>query len=110
MNVQLLLLLSLPSSADTSLSFIFMLLPSEAIYSSKKELYTAIQAFAAQYYYAFTIRRSKKINNSLRIKIIYNCDRYGPPPPENHPQNHLQARKRHTTTWKTGCQFSIAAV
>ena len=32
-----------------------MPLPPEAIYSSNEELYTAIQAFAAQHYYAFTI-------------------------------------------------------
>jgi hypothetical protein len=44
------------------------------------------------------------------LKITYNCDRYGPPPPENHPQNYLQARKRQTTTRKTGCQFSIVAI
>jgi hypothetical protein len=87
-----------------------MPLPPEAIYSSKEELYTAIQAFAAQHYYAFTIGRSKKINNGPRIKIFYNCDRYGPPPPENYPQKHLQARKRHTTTRKTNCQFSVIAV
>jgi hypothetical protein len=87
-----------------------MPLPPEAIYNSKEELYTAIQAFAAQHYYAFTIGRSKKINNGPRTKIIYNCDRYGLPPPNNGPQNHLQVRKRHTTTRKTNCQFSVLAV
>jgi hypothetical protein len=87
-----------------------MPLPPEAIYSSKEELYTSIQAWAAQYHYAFRIGRSKKIHNGPRTKIIYNCDRCGPPPPVNHPQNYLQARKRQTTTRKTGCQFSVVAL
>jgi hypothetical protein len=87
-----------------------MPLPPEAIYSSKEELYTSIQAWAAQYHYAFCIGRSTKMNGGPRIRITYNCDRYGPPPPENHPQKYLQARKRQTTTRKTGCQFSIVAI
>jgi hypothetical protein len=87
-----------------------MPLPPEAIYSSKEELYASIQAWAAQYHYAFCIGRSKKIGNSPRTKIIYNCDRYGPLPPTNHPKNYTQARKRQTATRKTGCQFSIMAI
>ena len=99
-----------PLSADAPPSPMSMPLPPEAIYSSKEELYTSIQAWAAQHHYAFRIGRSNKINNSPRLKIFYNCDRYGPPPPENHPQDHLQARKRYTTTRKTNCQFSIVAI
>lgn len=87
-----------------------MPLPPEAIYSSKEELYTAIQAFTAQHCYTFRIGRSKKINDGPRSKVFYNCDRCGPPPPENHLQDYLQARKRQTTTRKTGCQFSIVAI
>ena len=87
-----------------------MPLPPEAIYSSKEELYGAIQVFAAQHHYAFMIGRSNKINNGPRIKIFYNCDRYGLPPPDNHPQNRLQDRKRRTTTRKTNCQFSVVAI
>ena len=87
-----------------------MPLPLKVTYSFKEELYRAIQAFAAQHSYAFRIGRSNKINNGPRLKIFYNCDRYGPPPPENHPQDYLQARKRQTTTRKTGCQFSIIAI
>jgi hypothetical protein len=87
-----------------------MPLPPEDIYSSKEELYKAIQAFAAQHHYAFMIGRSNKIHNGPRMKIFYNCDRYGPPPPDNHPQNYLQDRKRRTTTRKTNCQFSIVAI
>jgi hypothetical protein len=97
-------------SPPTSMPPTSMPLPPEATHSSKEELYTAIQAFAAQHSYAFRIGRSNKINNSPRLKIFYNCDRCGPPPPENHPQDYLQARKRQTTTRKTGCQFSIVAV
>jgi hypothetical protein len=84
--------------------------PPEAIYSSKEELYASIQAWAALHYYAFRIGRSTKIHGGSRIKITYNCDRYGPPPPDKHPQNRIQARIRQTTTRKTGCQFSITAI
>ncbi len=83
-----------------------MQLPPEATYSSKEELYTSIQAWAAQHYYAFRIGRSKKINESHRTKIVYNCDRCGPPPP----QNRIHNRQRYTTTRKHGCQFSVLAV
>lgn len=95
----------LPPPSSTS-----MPLPPEAVYSSKEELYAAIQAFAAQHYYAFRIGRSKKINNGPRTKIFYNCDRCGPPPPDNHPQNRPHSRIRSTTSRKTHCQFSVLAV
>jgi hypothetical protein len=87
-----------------------MPLPPEAVYSSKEELYRAIQAWAAQHHYAFRIGRSKTINNGPRVKIVYNCDRCGQPPPTHHPQKCLQARIRQTTTRKTDCQFSVLAV
>ena len=87
-----------------------MPLPPEAIYSSKEELYTTIQAWAAQHHYAFSIRWSKKIKDGPKSKIIYNCDRHGPPPPNDYPRRYIQARKRQTTTRKTGCQFSIVAI
>jgi hypothetical protein len=86
------------------------ILPPEARYNSKDELYSSIQAFAAQHNYAFCIGRSNKINKGPRIKIFYNCDRYGSPPPQNHPHHSLHTRIRNTTTRKTGCQFSIIAV
>jgi len=66
-----------------------MPLPPEATYSSKEELYAAIKAFVAQHYYAFIIGRSNKINNGPRMKIFYNYDRYGSPPPDNYPKNYL---------------------
>jgi hypothetical protein len=83
-----------------------MPLPPEAIYSSKEELYRAIQAFASQHSYTFYVRRSTKINNSVRSKITYNCNRYG----EGHPQNRPHTRQRYISTRKTGCQFSVLAV
>ena len=98
-----------PLPADAPLISTSMPLPPEAIYSSKEELYTAIQAFAAQYNYAFCISRSTKAHGS-RTRVVYNCDQYGLPPPENHPQGYLQARKRETKTRKTGCQFLIVAL
>jgi hypothetical protein len=99
-----------PQPAEAASSTTSMPLPPEAIYSSKEELYASIQAWAAQYYYAFIIGRSNKIHKGPRIKIFYNCDRYKPPPPDNHPQNYLQCRQRHTTTRKTNCQFSVVAI
>jgi hypothetical protein len=99
-----------PLLADAPTTPTSMPLPPEAIYSSKEELYASIQAWAAQHSYAFRIGRSNKINTGPRIKIFYNCDRCGPPPPENHPEHSLQARKRQTTTRKTNCQFSIVAI
>jgi hypothetical protein len=87
-----------------------MPLPPEATYSSKEELYALIQAWAAQHHFAFRIKRSKKINNGVRTRILYSCDHAGLVPPANHPQNSLQDRKCRTATRKTGCQFSIVAV
>jgi hypothetical protein len=99
-----------PQPAEAASPTISMPLPPEAIYSSKEELYTSIQAWAAQYYYAFIIGRSNKIYKGYRIKIFYNCDRYKPLPPDNYPQNYLQCRQRYTTTRKTNCQFSVVAI
>jgi hypothetical protein len=87
-----------------------MPLPPEAVYSSKAELYTAIQTFAAQYNYAFSISRSTKVHRGARTRIVYSCDRYSQPPPANHPQKSLHDRKRSTTTRKTGCKFSLVAL
>jgi hypothetical protein len=100
----------LPTSQSPTTSSIAIPLPPEATYSSKEELYKAIQAFAAEYHYTFIIGQSNKIHKGPRIKIFYNCDRYKPPPPDNHPQNYLQGRQRHTTTRKTNCQFSVIAI
>jgi hypothetical protein len=99
-----------PLLADAPSPPTSMPLPLEATYSSKEELYTSIQSWAAQHYYIFRIGRSNKIYNGPRSKIFYKCGRYGPPPPENHPQNYPQGRKRSTGTRKTNCQFSIVAV
>jgi hypothetical protein len=66
-----------------------MLLPLEAIYSSKEDLYTSIQTWAAQHYYAFSISRSAKINKGVRTRILYSYDRYGRPLPVNYPERSL---------------------
>ncbi|KAI0990853.1 hypothetical protein K3495_g17334, partial [Podosphaera aphanis] len=98
---------SLIEDATTTTS---MPLPPEAVYSSQEELYSAIQSWAVQHRYAFSIGLSKKISIGFRTKVLYNCDRYGPPPPVNQPQSSSQARKRKTSSWKTGCQFSVVAI
>ena len=79
--------------------------PPEAVYSSQEELYSAIQSWAVQHRYSFRIGRSKKIRSGFRTKVLYNCDRYGPPPPVNQPQSSSQARKRKTSSRNTECQF-----
>jgi hypothetical protein len=86
-----------------------MPLATEAIYSSKEELYTSIQAWTAQHHYAFRIERSTKIQNGRRTKILYSCARAGQAPPVSHPQKSLPDRQRRTATRKTGCQLSIIA-
>ncbi len=47
-----------------------MPLPPEAIYSSKEELYTAIQVFVAYYHYAFSISQSTKVHRGARTRIV----------------------------------------
>jgi hypothetical protein len=83
--------------------------PPEAIYSSKEELYTSIQRWAACYNYSFRIGRSNKLGNN-RVKVYYTCDRAGPRPLPGHPQNYVQPRQRVTNSRKTDCQFSIVAI
>jgi hypothetical protein len=101
---------ALASQPEPAPQTMAMPLSPEAIYSSREELYTSIQAWAAQHYFVFRIERSKKINKGVRTKILYSCDRAGLAPPANHPQRSLQDRKRCTATRKTGCQFSIVAL
>jgi hypothetical protein len=107
----------LSRSPSLSLSQVFepaletlMPLPPEAIYSSSTELYESIQAFARENDYCFRIGRSTRINNGPRQAITYTCDRCGQRPPEKHAEKTLQARKRRTSSRKTGCQFSINAI
>jgi hypothetical protein len=87
-----------------------MPLPPEAIYTSCDELYTAIQAHAKQYNYAFVRRKSRKINQYPRRKVVYSCDRCKPPPTEFQSATTGQARKRRTSSRRTGCLFSINAI
>ncbi len=99
-----------PFLGEASSSLTSMPLPPEAVFKSRDELYSSIQAWASRHLYAFRIERSKKINNGVRTRIIYSCDRAGEVPPEKHPKISPQDRKRQTATRKTGCQFSIIAV
>ena len=49
-------------------------LPPLAIYPSKEALFEAIQSWAKARGYAFTIGKSKRLNNQ-RQKVYYACDR-----------------------------------
>jgi hypothetical protein len=92
-----------------------MPLPLEAIYSSKEELYTAIQAFAAQHHYAFTIGRSKKINNGLRCQGLHPWSSLGVPQRRAHVTIDLQgARDRNFQNlrsvyidWQGHCRYTV---
>jgi hypothetical protein len=87
-----------------------MPLPDESIYSSFDELYSSIQAFASMHRYGFRKGRSTTINKGPRKAILCECDRAGKLPPEKHPRNYPQDRRRSTTTRKTDCKFSLNAV
>lgn len=71
---------------EASSSLTFMPLPPEAVFKSSDELYFSIQVWASRHLYAFRIERSKKINNGIRTRIIYSCDRAREVPPEKHPK------------------------
>jgi hypothetical protein len=101
---------ALPSDLELVLKITTMPLPPEATYSSKEELYKAIQVFVALHHYAFMIGQSNKIHNGPGIKIFFNCERSGPPPPENHLQNTLHNCQRSLKSRKTNCQFSVVAI
>ena len=87
-----------------------MPLPPEAIYNSPEECYVAIQAFAKQFNYAFTKRKSKTVNKHGRRKIVYVCDRGRQSPDEYRSKRFAQPRRRNTTTRMTGCEFSVNLV
>ena len=101
-----------PFDDNPELESNLMPLPPEAIYNSKQALFNSIQEWAQQYKYAFRIGRSKKISEA-REKVVYECDRAGPEPARNRPQNDRRRpreRVRLTSTTKTGCQFSVVGI
>jgi hypothetical protein len=75
-------------------------LPSLATYPSKEALFEAIQKWAKDRGYAFTIQRSTR--KSGRQKVQYACDRC---PPVPSPRERIRA----TQSRGTGCLFSIIA-
>ena len=79
-----------------------MPLPPESIYPSKEALFEAIQAFAFSHRYAFTIRRSKRLDSG-RHKITYYYDRF-------YTVKSITTRIRKTSSRGTGCIFSIIAI
>ena len=89
-----------------------MPLPPADFYASEGEMWTAIQAWAAQHKYAFRVGRSNVVNKH-RKKLLYQCDRCGPLPVENRPRDDPQRpnhRIRSTSSKKTGCQFSVIGI
>src|SRR5436190_21391091 len=95
-----------PSSSDD------MPLPPENFYTTEEEMWTSIQAWAAQHKYAFRVGRSKPIGGN-RKKILYQCDRCGKLPVENRPRDDPRRphdRIRSTSSKKTGCMFSVNGI
>jgi hypothetical protein len=82
---------------------VMLALPPLATYPTKEALLEAIQKWAKDRGYAFTIQRSTT-TRSRRQKVQYACDRC---PPVRLPSTE---RSRITQTRGTGCPFSILAV
>ena len=99
-----------PESLPTPQLTVLMPLPPLATYSSFDELKTSIQAFARENLYAFVVGRSRKLHRGNKRMVTYVCDRCGRIPSENAILRTAKARKRQTTTRKTGCEFSVNAV
>lgn len=78
-------------------------LPPEGIYSSREEVLTQINAWAAPRGYAFVVGRSRKTANG-RQSIVFACDRGAGRIPEL-----SDTRQRLTSTRRTGCAFSVIA-
>jgi hypothetical protein len=89
-----------------------MPLPPEDFYTTEKELFDAIQAWAKQHKYAFRILRSRPVSNS-RKKVTYCCTRCGDKPIIDRPENDLRRPRERicsTRTMKTRCEFSVCSV
>jgi len=84
---------------------VMLALPPLATYPSKEALFKAIQKWAKDRGYAFTIQRSRTLGNR-RQKVQYACDRC----PVQQPSKPQPKRCRVTQSRGTGCLFSILAV
>jgi hypothetical protein len=76
-------------------------LPPEAVYDSREALLQSINAWAALNGCAFVTGRSKR--ESGKLKVFYTCDRFGLL------ADVTKTRQRHTTSKRTGCQYSVLA-
>jgi hypothetical protein len=89
-----------------------MPLPPENFYAIEEEMFGDIQAWSAQYHYAFQKGRSKPIGKD-RKKLLYQCDCAGLVPVSNRQQDdpqRLHDRICSTSSKKTGCEFSVSGV
>lgn len=87
----------------TTLEWAHDVLPPEAIYETREELYRAINQWARARGYAFSTMRSNI--NTREPKAFYCCDRAGHPPPVEE----AETRIRKTTSRRIGCGFSVKA-
>ena len=88
--------------AHSAAAFADDCLPPETQYSSLDQLFEAIQRWAANRGYAFSIGRSRTTSSSKK-RIEYYCDRHTSPPRTS------RTRTRKTSGRGTNCQFSIIA-
>jgi hypothetical protein len=77
-------------------------LPPEGHFPSQQALLTAINAWARERGYAFSVKNSWN-TSSGRKGVIYNCDRGSKPP------STTRKRVRNTVSRHTGCLFSVIA-
>ncbi|KAL9560692.1 hypothetical protein ACKAV7_015183 [Fusarium commune] len=77
-------------------------LPPEGHFPSQQALVTAINAWARERGYAFSVKNSWN-TSSGRKGVIYNCDRGSKPP------STTRERVRNTVSRHTGCLFSVIA-
>jgi len=85
---------------------VMLALPPLATYPSKEALFEAIQKWAKDRGYAFTISKSKRVGPTSRQKVHYACDRRF----TLRPATQRQDIRRSTQSRGTGCLFSVLAI
>jgi hypothetical protein len=83
-------------------------LPPEGTFHSEEEVADMLHKWAMEHRFAFVKQRSRTKNKAGHKVTVWACDRYGEP--SLLPKHSNQPRQRHTSSRKTGCQFSINVV
>jgi hypothetical protein len=86
-----------------------MIPPLEASFATFEELLASVNAWGLPRGYACVIGRSKRKGKCAFKKVLLSCDKGGTGKNRMLPLDH-PLRKRHTTSRKTGCPFSLYAI